>query len=66
MPASLVEMVKHTVIGTLMGMGFDVVNIGSGYYSDHRDCRDYGEGLRWNYIDSKSQSQTMECFEIAE
>ena len=22
------EMVKHTVIGTLMGMGFDVVNIG--------------------------------------
>ena len=37
-----------------------------GYYSDHRDCRDYGEGLRWNYIDSKSQSQTMECFEIAE
>ena len=37
-----------------------------GYYSDDRACRDYGEGLRWNYIDSKSQSQTMECFEIAE
>mgnify|MGYP001121713086 CR=1 FL=1 len=49
------EMVKHTVIGTRMGSD-----------PDHRDCRDYGESLRWNYIDSKSQSQTMECFEIAE
>ena len=59
------EMVKHTVIGTL-GNGIRCREHRIGYDSDHRDCRDYGEGLRWNYIDSKSQSQTMECFEIAE
>ena len=45
------EMVKNVVCGTLMGMGFDVVNIGLAFYSDYRTCCNYGRSMRWYYFD---------------
>ena len=46
------EMVKNVVCGTLMGMGFDVVNIGLAY-SDNRTGCYYGRRMWRYYSDCK-------------
>ena len=60
------EMVKNVVVGTLMGMGWDVVDIDLAFYTDHRIGRNYGRRQWWYYPDCFAQSETMECPEIAE
>ena len=57
------EMVKNVVCGTLMGMGFDVVNIG---LASTPTTELAGRSVRWHYFDCQPQSQTMERFEVAE
>lgn len=58
------EMYAKLVEATLSGLGHDVVNIGLGNDSNNGD-RCYCRTGRWrNYSHGKSQSETMECFEI--
>ena len=47
------KMVEHLVVGTLMAMGFDVVNIG------------WRKSFGWHYYNCKSQSGAMECSETS-
>ena len=57
------EMVKNVVVGTLMGMGWDVVDIDgnglrrdkhrSGLYTYYRTCCDNGRRMWWYHSDCK-------------
>jgi phosphomannomutase len=59
-------MIHSLVNQTLVGMGVNVIDLGS---VDHTDCctvRPTTPSARRNRFDRKSQSQTMECPQITE
>ena len=60
------EMVKNVVVGTLMGMGWDVVDIDLASTPTTRAGCNHGR-CQWRYYpDCLTQSQAVECVETAE
>lgn len=60
------EMVKNVVVGTLMGMGWDVVDIDLAS-TPTTELAVTMEACQWRYYsDCLTQSQAVECVETAE